>query len=124
MNLPRPITVRTEQVDEWTQAITFEKPLPFVTIVTDRALDQSDVLAGMLRLAGYRAVERDIYIAAERYVRPLPLWVVHWLVVRAHRRYWNALGWLVRRGVLRLAVGPEVMPRFRDLRPWPMKGAR
>lgn len=119
-----PITVHTEQVDEWTQAITFERPLPYVTYVSRKAMAQSDVLLGLLKCHGYRAVEQDLSLRAMRYVRPLPLWAVHWAVVRSGGCFWRAVRWLYRHGVVRLANDPATCTRLRDIRPWPMKGAR
>ena len=116
------IVVHTEQVDEWTQAITIEKPLPYVTLVTQRVLAESRIAMGLLRRHGYRVVEADLSLRAYRYVRPLPLWAIHWCVVRVDRRTWEAIRWLHQHGFVRLTVGEGMRVGFRDLRPWPMKG--
>lgn len=116
------IIAHIKQVDEWTQEITLGKPLPYVSLVADRVIGDSKMVLRLLKHHGYRAVDRDPSMRATRYVRPLPLWAVHWISVRVNRGFWQTLYWLCERGVLRRVNDPGTITRLRDLRPWPMKG--
>jgi hypothetical protein len=123
-NAITPITAHVEQVDEWTQAITFENPMTYVALVSDKAIWSSDVLLTLLKQNGYRALERDLSMRTMRYVRPLPLWVAHWVGVRSYWGFWLTVRWLYRHKIIRLANTPAVPTRLRDIRPWPLKGYR
>jgi hypothetical protein len=100
----------------------FNKPFPPVIRVSRRypTLRRQD--APRFEDLGYRPVERYPWDRTTKYVRPFPLWLCYYTVLGANRSFSRGLGWLYRFGLIRLACDEGVMPRLRDIRPWPMRG--
>ena len=100
-------------------SVTFERGSP-VQIITDRVfgyVDDSERLLKVLRRFGYRFLERQPVVRSSRWVRPLPLWLCHWVGIRALRAYNEVLGWLWWHGLIALARDEGVMTTWRDIRP-------
>ena len=105
--------------------VRYEKGSP-VQMITDRLFHagDSEFLLKVLRRLGYRFLEREPALRGSRWVRPLPLWVLHWAGIHVFRAWWGGIEWLYRHGVLRLACDEGVMVRLIDLRPWPLPGRK
>ena len=92
---------------------------PHVIIVTQLAFSRWRPAVYQLPYLGYRLVEREPYLHATRYVRPLPLWLCHRAGVAALNSYRKSIVWLYDRGLIGLACDVGAIWRFRDIRPWP-----
>ena len=79
-------------------------------------------VAEILRAWGYRFVEDELVTRSQRFVRPFALWLVHRFGVWQYHRFWHTIGWLYRRGAVRLACERGVRARLIDIRPWPLRG--
>lgn len=117
----QPLTDTLEIVDG-REVWHFNKPYPPVIRISTRYLALRRKDAPRFEQLGYRPVERGPWDRTTKYVRPLPLWLCHWVIIAAHRALWDSLKWLYRLGIIRLACDEAVVPRLRDIRPWPMRG--
>ncbi len=120
---PRHLT-ETMEVGGGQSVVHFDKPYPFVIVVSRRSCGGRREDAPRFEDLGYRAVERMPELRATRYVRPLGLWRCHKALVLCRASFWACLSWLYRRGLIRLACHASERVRFRHIRPWPMKGRR
>lgn len=114
------VIVTRTYVGDGIDAITFDSK-PLVTLVPDRVL-REELAVRLLSYHGYRVVDRVPECMAWRYVRPLPLWLLHKAGHALYIGFWQACGWLYRRGILRLACAEGERARIWDFRLWPFKG--
>ncbi len=114
---PDPAGLEVVREDEWT--LRTEVPTQKVIVVSDSSRAQlgAGLLDGILRMGGYRFVERLPWLRASRYVQPLPLYLLHRTGVFLLRAYWDILERLYRAGIIHFANDEAVVATWRDIRP-------
>ena len=108
-----------EIVREDVQTLRTEVPTKKVIVVSDKSRAQlgGRLLDDIIRMGGYRFVERLPSLRASQYVRPLPLWLLHRAGIFLLRTYWGILDRFYRAGIIHFVKDEGVMVTWRDIRP-------